>query len=102
MAAVNGVSFSLAAGETLAVVGESGSGKSVTALAVMGLIEARAGSRPGRCASPGRDLLGLPEEDRRRVRGAGMAMVFQDPLSALNPVFSVGFQIGEMFRVHRG
>jgi oligopeptide transport system ATP-binding protein len=100
--AVNGVGFDLAAGETLAILGESGSGKSVTAQAVMGLIE-----RPGRLVGgtvsfEGRDLLAAPAEERRQVRGSGLAMVFQDPLSALNPVWSVGFQIGELFRVHRG
>ena len=102
VAAVNGVAFDLAAGETLAILGESGSGKSVTAQAVMGLIE-----RPGRVVAGsvvfgGVDLLAASAEDRRRVRGSGLAMVFQDPLSALNPVWSVGFQIGELFRVHRG
>jgi oligopeptide transport system ATP-binding protein len=102
VSAVNGVDFDLAAGETLAILGESGSGKSVTAQAVMGLIE-----RPGRVAAGsvvfgGVNLLGASGEDRRRVRGSGLAMVFQDPLSALNPVWSVGFQIGEQFRVHRG
>jgi oligopeptide/dipeptide ABC transporter ATP-binding protein len=102
VSAVNGVGFDLAAGETLAILGESGSGKSVTAQAVMGLIE-----RPGRVVAGsvsfgGVDLLAASDEDRRRVRGSGLAMVFQDPLSALNPVWSVGFQIGELFRVHRG
>ena len=102
VSAVNGVGFDLAAGETLAILGESGSGKSVTAQAVMGLIE-----RPGRVVGgtvtfEGRDLLAAPAEERRKVRGTGLAMVFQDPLSALNPVWSVGFQIGELFRVHRG
>src|SRR4051794_11689075 len=102
VSAVNGVSFHLAAGETLAILGESGSGKSVTAQAVMGLIE-----RPGRVVAGsvsygGVDLLAASADDRRRVRGSGLAMVFQDPLSALNPVWSVGFQIGELFRVHRG
>jgi oligopeptide transport system ATP-binding protein len=102
VSAVNGVDFDLAAGETLAILGESGSGKSVTAQAVMGLIE-----RPGRVVAGsvrfgGVDLLAASGEERRRVRGSGLAMVFQDPLSALNPVWSVGFQIGELFRVHRG
>src|SRR5919107_198767 len=88
VSAVNGVGFDLAAGETLAILGESGSGKSVTAQAVMGLIE-----RPGRVVAGsvrfgGVDLLAASGEDRRRVRGSGLAMVFQDPLSALNPVWS--------------
>jgi oligopeptide transport system ATP-binding protein len=109
VSAVNGVGFTLGRGETLAIVGESGSGKSVTAQAVMGLVEwpgrVTAGSVllfSGGVSGRGVDLLALGEEDRRRIRGRRIAMIFQDPLSALNPVFSVGFQIGEMFRVHEG
>ncbi|MGK5632832.1 ABC transporter ATP-binding protein [Streptomyces sp. URMC 123] len=101
--AVNGVSYSVAAGETLAVLGESGSGKSVTAQAVMGILD----SPPGRVTGgqvlfQGRDLLTLGARERRAIRGARMAMIFQDALSALNPVLTVGYQLGEMFRVHRG
>ncbi|GGS15857.1 ABC transporter ATP-binding protein [Streptomyces humidus] len=101
--AVNGVSYGVDAGETLAVLGESGSGKSVTAQAIMGILD----MPPGRIASGeivfrGTDLLKLKEEDRRKVRGAEMAMIFQDALSSLNPVISVGDQLGEMFVVHRG
>ncbi|MEV0125571.1 ABC transporter ATP-binding protein [Streptomyces sp. NPDC050703] len=101
--AVNGVDYSVAAGRTLAVLGESGSGKSVTAQAVMGILD----TPPGRITSGeilfrGRDLLKLKEDERRKVRGAGMAMVFQDALSSLNPVLSVGAQLGEMFVVHQG
>ncbi len=101
--AVNGVSYSVDAGETLAVLGESGSGKSVTAQAVMGILD----TPPGRVAGGeilfrDRDLLTLDREERRRIRGEKMAMIFQDALSALNPVLSVGYQLGEMFRVHRG
>ena len=102
VSAVNGVSFDLRAGETLAILGESGSGKSVTAQAVMGLIGPPGVVTGGTVRFRGTDLLQLPEEERRRVRGEGLAMIFQDPLSALNPVYSVGFQIAEMFRVHRG
>ena len=102
VAAVNGVGFDVAAGETLAILGESGSGKSVTAQAVMGLVESPGRVVGGTVSFDGRDLLSASAEDRRRVRGRGLAMVFQDPLSALNPVWSVGFQIGELFRVHRG
>ncbi|RBM11840.1 ABC transporter ATP-binding protein [Streptomyces sp. PT12] len=103
VSAVNGVSYGVDAGETLAVLGESGSGKSVTALAVMGILE----SPPGRVAGgrilfQGHDLLTMGREERRRVRGERMAMIFQDALSSLNPVLTVGYQLGEMFRVHRG
>ncbi|GGU72671.1 ABC transporter ATP-binding protein [Streptomyces litmocidini] len=101
--AVNGVNYSVKAGETLAVLGESGSGKSVTAQAIMGILD----SPPGRVAKgeilfKGQDILQLPEAERRKLRGPKMAMIFQDALSALNPVFSVGNQLGEMFRVHQG
>ncbi|MER5559485.1 ABC transporter ATP-binding protein [Streptomyces sp. NPDC001571] len=101
--AVNGVNYSVDAGETLAVLGESGSGKSVTAQAVMGILD----MPPGRIAGgeilfQGRDLLKLKEDERRKVRGSEMAMIFQDALSSLNPVLSVGDQLSEMFTVHRG
>ncbi|RST14648.1 ABC transporter ATP-binding protein [Streptomyces sp. WAC05374] len=101
--AVNGVTFSVDAGETLAVLGESGSGKSVTAQAVMGILDMPPGRiTGGQVLFRGRDLLTLKEDARRPVRGAEMAMIFQDALSALNPVLSVGDQLGEMFVVHRG
>ncbi|MFB7504470.1 ABC transporter ATP-binding protein [Streptomyces broussonetiae] len=101
--AVNGVSYEVDAGQTLAVLGESGSGKSVTAQAVMGILDMPPGRiSGGRILFQGQDLLGLKEEERRKIRGAGMAMIFQDALSALNPVICVGDQLGEMFVVHRG
>src|SRR5690348_6534682 len=101
--AVNGVSYGVDAGETLAVLGESGSGKSVTAQAVMGILDVPPGRiGGGEILFQGRDLLKLKEEERRKIRGAEMAMIFQDALSALNPVLSVGDQLGEMFVVHRG
>jgi oligopeptide transport system ATP-binding protein len=101
--AVNGVSFSLQAGETLAILGESGSGKSVTAQAIMGIVDSPPGFVTGGSVRyRGVDLLTLPEDARRAVRANEIAMIFQDALSALNPVFSVGFQLGELFRVHRG
>ncbi|MFF2808943.1 ABC transporter ATP-binding protein [Streptomyces sp. NPDC058000] len=101
--AVNGVSYTVAAGQTLAVLGESGSGKSVTAQAVMGILDTPPGFvTGGRILFQGRDLLTLGKEERRRIRGTKMAMIFQDALSALNPVLSVGAQLGEMFRVHTG
>ncbi|MFF3936510.1 ABC transporter ATP-binding protein [Streptomyces phaeofaciens] len=101
--AVNGVSYAVDAGETLAVLGESGSGKSVTAQAVMGILDIPPGRiTGGEILFQGRDLLKLKEDERRKVRGAEMAMIFQDALSSLNPVLSVGDQLGEMFTVHRG
>ncbi|MFI6942146.1 ABC transporter ATP-binding protein [Streptomyces sp. NPDC050418] len=101
--AVNGVTYSVDAGETLAVLGESGSGKSVTAQAIMGILDMPPGKiTGGEILFQGRDLLRLKEEERRKVRGAEMAMIFQDALSSLNPVLSVGDQLGEMFVVHRG
>jgi oligopeptide/dipeptide ABC transporter ATP-binding protein len=98
--AVDGVSFVVAPGETLAIVGESGSGKSVSALAVMGLI-----NKPGRVAGGeirygGRSLREMPEDEYRRLRGGDLAMIFQDPLSSLNPAFRVGNQIAEAIRTH--
>ncbi|MER5491026.1 ABC transporter ATP-binding protein [Streptomyces sp. NPDC002490] len=101
--AVNGVSYTVDAGQTLAVLGESGSGKSVTAQAIMGILDTPPGRiTGGEVLFRGEDLLKLKEEARRKVRGAGMAMIFQDALSSLNPVLTVGEQLGEMFRVHRG
>ncbi|MGW7414708.1 ABC transporter ATP-binding protein [Streptomyces sp. NPDC054863] len=101
--AVNGVNYSVDEGETLAVLGESGSGKSVTAQAVMGILDMPPGRIPqGEILFEGQDVLKLKEEQRRKIRGAGMAMIFQDALSSLNPVLSVGAQLGEMFVVHRG
>ncbi|MEX1179136.1 MAG: ABC transporter ATP-binding protein [Nitriliruptor sp.] len=101
--AVNKVSFTVAKGETLAIVGESGSGKSVTAQAIMGLVDSPPGFvTGGRLLFHGKDLLELDEKERRAVRGQRISMIFQDALTALNPVFPVGWQIGEMLRVHRG
>ncbi|MGW7406368.1 ABC transporter ATP-binding protein [Streptomyces sp. NPDC054833] len=101
--AVNGVGYGVDAGETLAVLGESGSGKSVSAQAVMGILDMPPGRiTGGEILFRGQDLLKMKEEERRRIRGSGMAMIFQDALSALNPVLSVGEQLGEMFVVHRG
>lgn len=101
--AVNGVSFDLHRGETVAILGESGSGKSVTAQAIMGIIPRPAGRIVGGGISyDGTDLLGRDAKRLRRLRGAEIAMVFQDPLTSLNPVFRVGAQIAEMFQRHRG
>ena len=101
--AVNGVNFGVRPGETLAILGESGCGKSVTAQAVMGIIDSPPGFvTGGQIRYRGVDLLKLPEEDRRKIRANHIAMIFQDALSALNPVFTVGFQLAELFRKHRG
>ena len=101
--AVNGVSFILEEGQTLAILGESGSGKSVTAQAVMGILDTPPGFVTGGAVRfRGQDLLTLPEDERRAYRGRSISMIFQDALSSLNPVFTVGWQIGEMFRVHEG
>ncbi|MEU7737011.1 ABC transporter ATP-binding protein, partial [Streptomyces griseus] len=101
--AVNGVNYSVAEGETLAVLGESGSGKSVTAQAIMGILDMPPGKiAGGEILFKDQDLLKLKPEERRRIRGQEMAMIFQDALSSLNPVLTVGQQLGEMFVVHRG
>ncbi|MCZ7475599.1 ABC transporter ATP-binding protein [Micromonospora sp. WMMC273] len=98
--AVDGVSFAVERGRTLGIVGESGSGKSVTSLAILGLHNAKRTTISGEISVGGRQLVGLGEEEVRRLRGRDMAMVFQDPLSALHPYYSVGRQIAEAYRVH--
>lgn len=101
--AVNGVSFSLERGETVALLGESGSGKSVTAQAIMGLLDPTVASvTRGSIRFQDRELVGLSAKEYRQLRGSQVSMVFQDALSALNPVISVGSQVAEMFRVHAG
>jgi oligopeptide/dipeptide ABC transporter ATP-binding protein len=99
--AVNGISLDLAGGETVALVGESGCGKSASMLAVMGLV-APPGRASGRVLFDGRDLMTLPSREMRRIRGRGIAMVFQDPMSSLNPVMTVGNQVDEVLRLHLG
>lgn len=100
---LNGVSYHVAAGETLAVLGESGSGKSVTAQTIMGILDTPPGFiTNGSIKFRGEDLLSQSAEERRMVRGEGIAMIFQDALSALNPVFTIGFQIEEQLKVRRG
>jgi peptide/nickel transport system ATP-binding protein len=100
--AVDGVSFTLSPGETLGVVGESGSGKSVTWMTVMGLVTKKEARISGQVLFRGQDLLQLPEDEMRHIRGEKISMIFQDPLTALNPVHRVGNQIAEVFQVHRG
>jgi len=100
---INGVTYHVDAGETLAVLGESGSGKSVTAQTIMGILDSPPGFvTGGEIRFHGEDMLKMSAEERRKIRGNGIAMVFQDSLSALNPVFTVGFQIGEQFRIRLG
>ncbi|WP_091290166.1 ABC transporter ATP-binding protein [Micromonospora halophytica] len=100
---INGVTYHVDAGETLAVLGESGSGKSVTAQTIMGILDMPPGFvTGGQVRFHGKDMLKMSAEERRRIRGEGIAMIFQDSLSALNPVFTVGFQIAEQFRIRRG
>lgn len=100
--AVDGVSFEIGAGEVVGLVGESGCGKSVTSLAVMGLLGGRNVEVGGSIRYAGTELLGLSRKRMRDLRGADLAMIFQDPLSALNPVVPVGRQITEMLARHRG
>ncbi|MPZ66457.1 MAG: ATP-binding cassette domain-containing protein [Pseudonocardiaceae bacterium] len=98
---VDEVSFEVARGETVAIVGESGCGKTMTALAVLGLLP-KPGARVagGRIRFVGRDLLGLSGRELRRIRGSAMSMIFQEPVSALNPVFTIGQQISDVLRAH--
>ncbi len=98
--AVNGVSCALERGKTLGLVGESGCGKTVTALSLMRLVSSPGKIERGRVELDGRDLLALSEKEMRAVRGKEMAMIFQEPMTSLNPVFTVGFQIMEAILVH--
>lgn len=102
--AVKGISFDVPRNATVALVGESGSGKSVSSLAVMGLLDPAASSidATSSIVFDGRELLALPLAERRRLCGKEIAMIFQEPMSSLNPVFTVGFQIGEVLRLHLG
>jgi peptide/nickel transport system ATP-binding protein len=100
VSAVNGVSFTLQEGEVLGIVGESGSGKSVTMLSAMRLVTGRNAQIKGEILFKGRDLTKLSEDEMQSVRGAEMAMIFQDPMTSLNPVYRVGWQIAEQLRAH--
>ena len=101
--AVDGVSFDVFPGETLAIVGESGCGKSVTSLSIMGLVPMPPGYHPAGTIHLGdRELLGMKEREKRGLRGSDMAMIFQEPMTSLNPIHRVGKQIGETLRRHRG
>lgn len=100
--AVDGVSFDIEAGQTLAVVGESGCGKSVTAMSILRLIPEPPGKIAGSILFQGRDLLRLTASEMRKIRGDDIAMVFQEPMTSLNPVLTVGRQIAETVRLHQG
>jgi peptide/nickel transport system ATP-binding protein len=100
--AVDGVSWAVGAGEILGIVGESGCGKSVSALAVMGLVPDPPGRVEGSVRLHGRELVGLPESEMRAIRGSAVSMIFQEPMTSLDPVMRIGRQIAEPLLVHRG
>jgi peptide/nickel transport system ATP-binding protein len=99
--AVDDISFQIEEGKTLGIVGESGSGKSVTSLSIMRLLAGTGKIEQGQIALLGRDLVGLPERDMRKVRGQQIGMIFQEPMTSLNPVFTVGWQVIEAIRLHQ-
>ncbi|UCF93699.1 MAG: ABC transporter ATP-binding protein, partial [Desulfobacterales bacterium] len=100
--AVDGVNFDLAAGETLGLVGESGCGKSVTSLSILGLIPSPPGRIPaGQIRFEGRNLLALDRESLRQIRGREIAMIFQEPMTSLNPVLPIGRQVAEPLMIHK-
>src|SRR5215468_3644679 len=98
--AVDGVTFSLERGKTLGIVGESGSGKSVTSLAIMGLHNRKKTAMSGSARLGGRELINMPEDQLRKLRGHDVAMIFQDSLTALNPFHKIGAQLVESYRIH--
>src|SRR3954449_13349910 len=100
--AVNGISFDVAAGETLGIVGEWGGGKSVTSLAIMGILPRAGRVTSGQAIFEGTDLLHRPDSELRKIRGREIAMIFQDPMTSLNPVLTIGRQIREALMTHFG
>jgi ABC-type dipeptide/oligopeptide/nickel transport system ATPase component len=98
--AVNGISFEIGQGETLGIVGESGCGKSVTSLALLGILPRAGRAIAGTAMFEGRDLLQLSDRELRKVRGKDIAMIFQDPMTSLNPVLTIGRQIREALETH--
>ncbi|HWX51368.1 MAG TPA: ABC transporter ATP-binding protein [Roseomonas sp.] len=100
--AVDGLSFSVESGETVAIVGESGCGKSVTSMSILRLIPEPPGKIAGAVRFEGRDLLKLSEREMRTIRGNEISMIFQEPMTSLNPVLTIGQQIGEALRLHQG
>ncbi|KEQ26714.1 ABC transporter ATP-binding protein [Paenibacillus tyrfis] len=101
VASVNGVSFTVSKGETLAIVGESGCGKSVTSLSIMGLVASPGKVVGGEILLEGENLLGKSHKEMRKLRGNKLSMIFQEPMTSLNPVFTIGNQLGEVFRNHQ-
>ena len=99
--AVDDISLRLEEGHTLGIVGESGSGKSVTSLSIMGLLAGSAKIESGRIAFLGRDMVGLPEREMRKIRGGNISMIFQEPMTSLNPVFTTGSQVVEAIMLHQ-
>lgn len=102
LSAVHGISFDLKKGETLCIVGESGCGKSITALSILGLLPENGWIANGEIAFDGKDLTRVSREELRRIRGNDISMIFQEPMTALNPVFTIGFQLREPLMTHRG
>ena len=101
--AVNNISFSVASGEVVGLVGESGCGKTVTGLAILGLVPQPPGEIVnGQILLNGKDLLQLDEAGMRRVRGSDISMIFQEPMTALNPVLTIGYQMSEILQLHKG
>jgi peptide/nickel transport system ATP-binding protein len=100
--AVDGLSFSVEAGETVAIVGESGCGKSVTSMSILRLIPEPPGKIAGQIRFQGKDLLKLSDREMRKIRGNEISMIFQEPMTSLNPVLTIGQQIGETLRLHQG
>lgn len=100
--AVRGVTFSLSEGEVLAIVGESGCGKSVTSMSIMRLLKSPPAEITGQIQFEGKDLLKLSDDEMCRIRGNEIAMIFQEPMTALNPLFTCGYQISEVLRMHQG
>ena len=101
--AVDGVTFSLEKGKVLGIVGESGCGKSVTSLSIMRLVDTTTGKyEGGEILFEGRDILKLPEKEMRKLRGNKISMIFQEPMTSLNPVFTIGYQIMESLMLHKG
>lgn len=99
---VNNVSFTLESGKTTCVVGESGSGKSLTALSIMGLLSSQLRLAQGKVIFQGQDLVGISNDELRKIRGGSIGMIFQEPMTSLNPVLTIGKQIGETLIVHQG